>query len=191
MAFKAANVIPIPLPFVPAPAAGANAALVAPAYPCLEQIGDNWCWVACTAMVEQRWKGSARDQCRIAGDILQINGCCSSPGYAACDKKASVNQITLSLKKARPVVQFSSVQGGEAWLLNQLRLGAVVALWQWNDISAGISFHVVLIVRAEKVGNQHQFIVHDPEQDEPDSMPFSELASARGMGWLRNVWVRA
>lgn len=191
MAFKVANVIPIPRSFVPATAARTGAALVAAEYPCLEQIGDNWCWVACTAMVEQRWKGLVRDQCRIAGDILQITACCSSPGYAVCDKKASVNQITLSLKKVRSAVQFSPVQGGEPWLLNQLRLGAVVALWQWNDISAGISFHVVLVVRAERVGNEHKFIVHDPEQDKPDSMPFSELSSARGMGWLRNVWVRA
>lgn len=191
MPFKVAHTIPIPVP-PPVAATGAAPPFLALAmgYPCVQQEGDNWCWVACTSMVEHRWKGSARKQCQIAGDGLNISTCCTAPGVANCDKTATNMVITASLVKVRPVVKPTPIMGGEKWMLSQLKLGAVVALWQWNDVSAGLRSHVVLVVGAELVGNEYQFIVHDPEQDEPEDMIFSELETARGRGKMRYAWTK-
>lgn len=175
----------VQIPIAPPILFSASFALRSRIYPFIEQQTDNWCWVACVAMVEAALRGSARSQCKIAGDEMGISGCCSSPNFQACDSPANLAGVTLALKSVRPSTAITSPLS-KTWLLAQLSLGAVAALWQWDDSSDGPANHLVLVVGARALGpNDHAFIVHDPWLSDADELSFGDLMTARGLGrWI-------
>jgi len=187
MPFKCATGVRIEPAAMPA-ATWAAAAVAVRRYPFLRQRTDNWCWVACVAMVEAAWNVAARSQCEIARDELGAADCCSSPGFEACDEPANLAGMTIALRNVRPQA-ISTLPVGEPWLQGQLAHGAIAALWEWDDHSGGPACHVVLIVgsRALSAG-RIAYAVNDPWLTAPDELTYDELMSARGAGRWTYAW---
>lgn len=184
------RVTPIPVP-VPAAAeaiaiasAGAESSVLP--YPLIAQQKSNWCWSACTQMVERGRSLSVRSQCEIASSLLDIADCC---GAGDCNILADAAQITEEFQTRFPDC-FPTAVPDMADLINELTIfrQAVVIGWQWSDSDGG---HVVLVYGVIEVGSEYRFLVRDPL---PGSgrvqMTYEALRTANGTGIWTDTWIR-
>jgi hypothetical protein len=182
--------LPVPVPVLAAPEAvaptGAGAGPSALSYPLIEQEKSNWCWSACTQMVERGRMMSMRSQCEIASSLLDIADCC---GSGECNTLADAGQITRELQARFPGSRPSAMLD-MADLIRELTVfkKAVLVGWQWSQSEGG---HVVLVYGVAQVGGERRFLVRDPL---PGSgrvqMTYLALRTANGTGTWVNTWIR-
>ena len=156
------------------------------------QQADNWCWAACVEMLEKAYTpASSRAQCAIVAQVLSRPDCCTSPDFVDCDCGAEIPQIDAAVKTV--CKQAASLGGplSENALRDAFKVHpAVMVGWRWDDTSASVSHHTILVTGVEGEEDEElRFLVCDPLSTGEDSLTFDELKDAQGKGkWIR-TWI--
>jgi hypothetical protein len=144
---------------------------------------NNWCWVACAAMVLTYRKVSIADLCLIPGALgLGRILCCSGSGDS-CDRPASIKGI-------RRVFCKYNIPCKQVNRLTELELRAALSFEEGSPVEIGYTGsgfglegggHVVLVVGVNATGSN--FFVNDPLADASASQTYDKIRDARGGTW--------
>ena len=151
--------------------------------PYYKQTQTNWCWAACSQMVEGFF-GKDAPQCKSANWLFGQSTCCNSPGSTACNQGC-------------PITRIVSVHG--FWGVNSSYTGTslgfyTVKAWIENTkpVECGFAWtggggHVV-IVKGYDENPQGQFVyVLDPWYGQ-GSIHYTDLLTAYGKGVWTWTW---
>lgn len=160
---------------------------------CIDHISqtpmNNWCWVACAAMVlTYRQVSFGRMCCLPVFGIGAASADCCSAGGGNCDRPASKEQITgLYCTFAVPVRPVGPITSGD--IIAQIdppNESPVEIGYEKSGFGLEGSGHVILVFGRDSNGTS--FFVHDPLNEAETTKTFQELVSPFNGGDWTVTW---
>ena len=149
---------------------------------------SEWCWAACLEMILKSCWSDASNQCELAGNAFDVEGCCRSPADRLCNRPLPIWRIDSELANYGIHSVFHAARVSEERLIDEVTWNRPVLVglrFDWPD--GGTSGHALLVVGWDKNQDGRFLIVQDPARGIGSDW-YEDLSSAYGRGSWYCTW---